>query len=99
MAMTIESYNFEGPFQHKHSLQNRSGVYAIYSNWKGSPTLLDIGESGDVYNRIKNHDRESCWHLNLYGDLEYYVLYTDENSRYSIEQELRKKLNPPCGER
>lgn len=99
MAMNISDYQFDGPFPNTHSLQNRGGVYGIVSNQSGNYTLIDVGQSKTVRDRVENHDRESCWKRRNTGRLEYCAYYTSQDSRDRIEKELRKKLNPPCGER
>ncbi len=101
MSITIGNYSFEGPFNGTASLKNQSGVYAILgrngqvNNW----TIVDIGESGDVRDRVENHDREDCWRRQRHATLGYAAHYCSASSRTKIESELRARYNPPCGER
>ncbi|MHB1012267.1 MAG: hypothetical protein ACYC37_05105 [Desulfobacteria bacterium] len=51
---------------------------------------------------MANHDRKPCWIGNKKGTLTVSVLYTPnahQSGRMAIEQEIRNKFNPPCGER
>jgi len=102
MSINIGSYEFEGPYLSTDKLQNRSGVYAIHCKDSEQYLLIDIGESEDVKERVKNHDRKDCWTKNCKGTLTVSVLYTPnlkQEGRKEIEQELRDDYNPPCGER
>jgi len=102
MSITIGNYKFDGPYTDTDNLENKSGVYAILSSDNGKYNVIDIGESSDVRDRVENHDRKECWFRNCSGEIEIAVLYTpnqQQSGRMQIEQELRKKFNPPCGER
>ncbi len=102
MSITIGSYKFDGPYADTDNLENKSGVYAILCSDNGKYNVIDIGESFEVRNRIENHDRKDCWCRNCSGIIEVAVLYTpnqQQSGRMQIEQELRKKFKPLCGER
>lgn len=101
MTIKIGNYNFEGPFTDTASLKNQSGVYAVLCNsgQGGNQSVVDIGESGEVRDRVENHDREDCWRRNCSGTLAFAAYYCDAGSRVRIESELRKRYNPPCGDR
>lgn len=100
MAVQIDNYNFEGPFRDPASLRDQSGVYAVLGgNGVNSWRVVDIGESAQVRTRVTNHDRADCWSRNRGGGLAYAAYYCNERDRMRIEQELRAKINPPCGDR
>ncbi len=101
MAITIGKYNFQGPFSSTSSLKNQSGVYVILGrNSQPEPwTVVDIGESGTVRERVENHDRAPCWNRQGYNQLAVAAYYCAEAQRMRIEQELRAQFNPPCGDR
>jgi hypothetical protein len=101
MAITIGSYNFEGPFSNSNSLRAQSAVYAILGRNGESDRwiVVDIGEAGDACGRVANHDRADSWKRQGYRQLACAAHYCDERSRMLIEQELRKRFNPPCGDR
>lgn len=100
MAINLGSYSFDGPFPNTGALYSQSGVYAILGK---RPTdtqyrVLDIGESHNVRTRVENHDRTPCWQghkLPLFVA----AFYCNEAARTKIEQELRARFNPPCGQR
>jgi len=101
MAIRIGNYNFEGPFENSASLKRQSGVYCILGRnsdaeqWK----VVDIGEAGDVQERVATHDRSECWKRRGYRQLAVAVYYCDERTRIQVEKELRAQYNPPCGDR
>jgi hypothetical protein len=63
MSIQVGNYNAEGPFGNTNGLAARSGVYVILgrssqaSNW----IVVDVGESGNVQDRVENYDRKLCW--------------------------------------
>ena len=100
MTIQIGNYNFDGPHTTTKNLQCASGVYAILGGDGTSPwKVLDIGESQDVCERVGAHDRATDWKSHGHTVLAAAVLYVPEQQRMKIEQELRKKFNPPCGDR
>lgn len=101
MSIKIGNYNFEGPFTSTVGLKNQSGVYAILGRNRDTErwSVVDIGESGRVKDRVVNHDRATCWKGRGYAQLSAAGHYCSERQRMSIEQTLRTNFNPPCGER
>jgi hypothetical protein len=101
MAIKIGNYNFEGPFPDTGGLRRSSGVYSIlgrnaeHEQW----IVLDVGEAGDVQNRVSSHDRADEWKRCGYKVLSVAALYCDEQTRMRIEQELRAQFSPQCGVR
>ncbi|MET0003657.1 MAG: hypothetical protein ABW087_08550 [Candidatus Thiodiazotropha sp.] len=101
MSIKIGNYNFDGPYTNTGNLKNLSGVYAILGrstpgqNW----SVVDIGESATVKDRVENHDRSDCWKRQGHSTLAVAAYYCNETQRMRIERELRNKFNPPCGER
>lgn len=101
MSITIGNYSFEGPFTNTASLKNQSGVYAVLGrngqgeNW----SVVDIGESAEIRDRVENHDRADCWKRQGKSTLAVAAYYCDGNSRISIESALRTQYTPPCGDR
>lgn len=100
MGITIGNYSFDGPFSSSSSLQSRSGVYAILGrNGAGGWKVVDIGESGDLRNRIDGHDREACWNRQTSSSWSVAAYYCDEPTRMRVESALRSQYDPPCGKR
>lgn len=103
--MTFEylGYQFDGAYASPDSLEARPGVYVIWCEDESKWTVLDVGEAADVKERVKNHDRESCWERNCCsGTIYYSATYTpniQQDKRMEIEQEIRNKANPLCGRR
>lgn len=101
MGITIGNLIFEGPFTNTAQLQAKSGVYVILGrngqqeNWK----VVDVGESGDLRNRVDTHDRESSWKRQGCSVLAVAAYYCAEAERMRVEAALRQQYNPPCGER
>jgi len=102
MSITVGNYTFEGPYTDTSRLQDRSGVYAIHCYRDNAYYLIDVGESTQVKSRVDDHDRKDCWQRNCSGTLTVSVYYTpnlQSSGRIAVEQEIRRKYNPPCGER
>jgi len=103
LSIDIFQYSFEGPFTSTDRIEDRSGVYVILCNQNnGHYNVTDVGESATVKSRVENHDRRSCWGLHCNSKLVVAVLYTPnlhQTGRKQIEQEIRRKYNPPCGDR
>lgn len=92
------NYVFDGPFTRLEDLWQESGVYAISVLQNGLHTVLDIGESDNIFHRISNHDRKSQWQIASKGLLLHVsTYYCNEPNRMAIERELRAQFNPICG--
>lgn len=103
MSIPIGSYSFDGPFTSASSLEDRSGVYTILCKKdNGDYILIDVGESATVKTRVETHDRKTCWSRNCKSSLTVAVLYIprfQQFGRVEIEQRIRAKYNPLCGDR
>lgn len=105
MAIQIGNYNFHGPYSHHPregcgDLQAQSGVYvALGRAVDGKWHVLDVGESGNVWERVKTHDRTPCWIKHAHREVAIAAIYVPEAQRMLIERELRNQYNPRCGER
>lgn len=103
MSINIGKWTFEGPYQDTSKLQDRSGVYVILCLTADQKYyVIDVGESAQVKTRVENHDRQDCWSRNCSGTLYVAFLYTpnlQQPGRSAIEQEIRWRYNPPCGQR
>lgn len=98
MPFPIGNYNFDGPFTSPDSIQDRAGLYVVYSKDR----WLDVGEAGGLQSRLKTHERATCWDRHMTGTIYYGVLYTpymQQSERMRIEKELRDHLRPTCGDR
>ena len=102
MSMSVsvgqKTYEFDGPFSTKSSLKSQSGVYLISTKNPDKHKVLDIGESGNVADRVLTHDRESCWTSHAIDGVYYSAYYCDESTRMSVKTELRDAYNPTCGD-
>ena len=100
MTMKIGNHNFEGPYTSTNHLANASGVYVILCQNNGNYNTIDVGESGDIKDRIEHHERGPCWKRNCNSTLSAAVLYTPNmtaDQRRGIESAIRKSFNFPCG--
>lgn len=101
MTLQIGKYQAEGPYFDADSLKRLSGVYVILGRSQNtSPwNVLDIGEAGDVRERIETHDRKDQWKGCGHSQLAVAPIYSNSSQRMLIERELRNQYNPPCGDR
>lgn len=99
MSIQIGNYHADGPFGNVSGLLARSGVYVILgrgsqaANWN----VVDVGESGNLQDRVANHDRTLCWQGQGHAELAVAAIYADEANRELIERQLRAQFDPPCG--
>ncbi len=99
MSISILDKSFEGPYKSPESLKNNSGVYVILDAKSDSHAVIDVGESGEVKDRVKNHDRAKCWAREA-RNIRYAVYYTPgwtQAQRMVLEKKIRDKFDPPCG--
>lgn len=100
MTVTIADYKFSGPYKSSSMLTSEPGVYVVLCRKNTKLYVIDVGESDNIQDRVRNHDRKDCWEKNCKGTLEYAGLKeTNEKKRRTIEKTIRDKYNPPCGER
>jgi hypothetical protein len=95
-------YDFEGSWTIPSFLESRSGIYVIWCKDGDNWYVLDVGESHDVKDRVLKHDRKDCWEKKCTGVIYYSAMYTpnlQQHGRKEIEQKIRLKASPKCGER
>ena len=100
MAFEYWGYTFEGACPYPNNLESRAGVYVIWCKSGETWTLLDVGESHDVKNRVLSHDRRDCWKKNCTGTIFYAATYTpnlEQAGRTQVEQRIRSLRKPTCG--
>jgi len=101
-TITVGGYPFQGPFNDTKYLENRPGLYAIHVQQDEDYTLLDVGESAAVQDRVRDHERKSCWMEHTHGGLIVFsVFYTPdlaEESRAAMSRLIRETTQPACGE-
>lgn len=100
MSISIASYGFDGPYYSPDSLGARDGVYVILCEEEPKATVLDVGRSENVRERVTNHKRRGCWVRNCQeADIRYAVYYLeDETGKRYIERRVREEYDVPCGE-
>jgi hypothetical protein len=100
VSINLNGYTFEGPHGAISNLEDRSGVYAILTKNGERYSVLDIGESAKVKERIKGHERAEFWRRHAISGIYCAVYYTpnlQQSRRMQIEQKLRAHFDPPCG--
>jgi len=104
MTLTVKtsanSYSFDGPYTSAQSLEAQSGVYVITTRTpEGTHQVIDAGESGNVHNRVTNHDRSRDWERYKQDGIYMSGYYCDEPTRMLVEKDVRSYFNPSCGDR
>lgn len=97
MSVKVLNYAFEGFYTSTGPVKKLSGVYVIADCRAQGDYLLDVGESGNLRNRLDGHDRKDCWKSNCIGTAKAAILYTNEANRKRVADEIRDRLNPTCG--
>ncbi len=100
MTICVGVYEFDGPHLTTEALQERSGAYAVLGRNQGTEpwTVVDIGEAGGVRSRVSQHDRKTSWQSQNQRELACAAFYCNEAQRMRIEQELRARYRPDCGQ-
>ena len=84
--MNIGNYEFSEPYLlDENNLLNVACVYAILYKTSDGYYLVYIGESGQVANRLSNHERYSCWRAHSSSSL-YVAIFVTPSNRYSEDQ-------------
>lgn len=96
--MNIEGYNFLGPYIFGSINFKSLPVVYVITDENNNP--IDVGEIGDLKQRMFSHEREFCWRRNVKGKIWLYVLQENsENNRLAIEKIIRDKYSFVCGVR
>ncbi|GIK23626.1 MAG: hypothetical protein BroJett005_30400 [Ignavibacteriota bacterium] len=99
----ISGFQFEGPFTSAAWLKHQQGVYVILDKRSdGKWYVVDVGEAGDVRDRVENHDRKACWERHRLGEVGVAALYTvgwSAEQRRALEGRIRDAFSPACGVR
>ena len=76
-----------------------SGVYVVGRVQEAGLSVLDVGESADIGDRISSHDRRGCWTRHAFGLPLVVMAHLEQDlaTRLRIEVDLRSRLTPPCG--
>ena len=100
MGFDLCGYHFEGTYISPYELKSNPGVYVIWCKTDVRWTILDVGESDNVNDRVNNHDRTDCWARNCSGAIFFSATYlSDLQERSNLEQTIRSSRNVACGER
>lgn len=69
MSIPVYTLDFKGYYTKSADLPDYSGIYCVYAckDIKTNPIrkLLYIGESGNIYGRVSNHERRDDWEKEL----------------------------------
>jgi len=83
-----------------------AAIYVIICvDTNGKWKILDVGQTGELEDRIDSHDRKECWKKNCPNQNIWECVYPmpgnkyTEQDRLDIEKKLRDQYNPPCGKR
>jgi hypothetical protein len=103
MAFKRWGYTFDGAYASPSQLEAGAGIYLVWCRMGERWSVIDVGEAGDVRQRVENHERKSCWERNCRGGALRYAVYympgARQFDRIVVEGEIRNAARPPCGER
>lgn len=102
MSFRKWGYEFDGPYLKPDYLRDEAGVYLVCCENTDELFVLDVGQSGNVRERLKSHERSDCWFDNCFREqVRYSATYTHnlpEGERIRIEQLIRQLAKPLCSE-
>ena len=91
---TVEGSIYDGPYQINNTLFNEvAGVYLIV-DINGS--IIDVGETENLKDRIPSHERSLCW--NRQGGVNLWFHHEpNQSQRLYKEKHIRDTFQPVCG--
>lgn len=106
VPLTIGGKSFRCSSLADADFKDIAAIYVILCVDKdGKWEVLDVGQTGELGERIDEHDRKSCWLSNCPNKNVWVCTYPmptniyTKQQRLNLEKELRNKYNPPCGKR
>ena len=83
-----------GAYPRTSSWNSVAGVYVILRDTAGG-TVLYVGETEDLKQRLSNHHRQACFDRNNWTHLAF-LGEGSETQRLQIERDLMDKYQPVC---
>ena len=106
VPVTIEGLEFKCTHIDDADFGNIAAIYVILCVSSDSKTrVLDVGETGELGDRIRNHDRKDCWETHCENNNIWICVYPMPSAQFSkqdrldVEAGIRRKYDPPCGDR
>ncbi len=97
---SLGAHQFNGPHTNNNTIPAVSGVYIITTLAPNQKyTVIDVGESHNIKDRVSSHDRSEQWRNHIQTGLHAWVLGASEAERMLIEKAHRIAYNPACGMR
>lgn len=98
MSFEYFGYTFEGAWADPSNLEPRPGVFVVWCKSGDKWTVICVGESEDVKNRVVHHGEIDDWkgHCAPNGQLYYGVTYTlslPQAGRQEIKQRIESLVN------
>jgi hypothetical protein len=105
--LTIGNYPFVCVPLSDADFSDVAAVYVIICvGDNGSWRVLDVGQTGELGNRIDSHERRACWEKNCQGQNIWVCVYQmlsneyTETDRLDVEKQIRNAYGSiPCGKR
>ena len=106
ILVTIGNLAFQCVRLSEADFKDIAAIYVIICVDKdGIWKVLDVGQTGELGERIDNHDRKKCWKDNCPNKNIWVCIYKMPSDKYTkqdrldLEKKLRDQYNPPCGKR
>ncbi|OIO76452.1 MAG: hypothetical protein AUJ85_00420 [Elusimicrobia bacterium CG1_02_37_114] len=104
--VTIDDYPFVCVPLFQSDFKEVAAIYVIICvKSGGSWSIIDVGQSGQLGNRIDHHDRIKCWGEKCSTENIWVCIHKMPSDKYTIEdrrrreKEIRSKHTGLCGER
>lgn len=91
--MQLFGYSFDGPHSLSAPFNDVPGVYLVLDAAK---SVVDVGQTDKLGQRIPNHDRKPCWQRSRATEL-WFAHEQSERNRLALESVLRNQYSPKCG--
>jgi len=104
VSVTIGALPFQCVKLSEADFRDIAAIYVILCVDKdGNWTVLDIGQTGELGERIDTHDRKKCWAEKCPNNNIWVCVYKMPSDNYTkqdrlnLEKKIRNQYNPPCG--
>ena len=78
------NYKLKGYFETPLEIEPYQGIYVIYDKHNGNYKPIDIGESGNLKERLSGHDRKNEWKKKAKGSICFAVKYLKGCDKYTL---------------
>jgi hypothetical protein len=96
MSITIGRYDFEGPLENIHQLENCAGIFVLLKDAQNQLEVIEFGGSESLKSSLSANANVELWSRRRDEEMQLLVHYTPQMRRRSVEEEVRYELEGCC---